>query len=225
MVAAPYMEHRGVEPRPSAKLNNTLAAGGGSGARDIRFFFGGYTAREHRGYETRWAMFRKRGAMPNGTVLIADPEQPVVPLPRCNSSLLAPRATAGAAGGRSDGVAAAGARVACTGRYVAARMVGRAVFALLPRGDTATSRRLSDAMLYGAVPVILSDSYWVVGAPFRCVVPYRLFTAQVDERTFARDPARALRAVDALGPAAVSRMQDLIAFFREDLLWRSRQSR
>ena len=181
-------------------------------------------------------MFRRRSLLPNRSYLIADPVQPVVELPPCTSALLAPRGTTtkGQAVGAASQAAsvsvaalsvAVGGRVACTGKYVASRLVGRSVFALAPRGDTASSRRLSDAMLYGAVPIFISDNLLDVGAPFRCHVPYQLFSLQLTERAFMRDPGRALRAAENLSAAAIGRMQALIAHFRQDLLWRHPRSR
>ena len=80
-------------------------------------------------------------------------------------------------------------------------------------------------MLYGAVPLFISDHMLEVGAPFRCLVPYHLLSIAISERAFSRDPARALRQVDRLSSAEVSRMQALVGYFRQDLLWRHPQSR
>ena len=47
-----------------------------------------------------------------------------------------------------------------------ARRLARSDFALMVRGDSPSSRRLYDALAFGAVPVIISDRLWHVALPF-----------------------------------------------------------
>ena len=57
-----------------------------------------------------------------------------------------------------------------------------ATFCFAPRGDTPTSRRLSDGMAYGAIPIFISDELAQHGVPFPCYVPYELFSLWLPER-------------------------------------------
>lgn len=65
-----------------------------------------------------------------------------------------------------------------------------------------------------------------MGTPFRCLVPYHLFSLSVPEEEFERSPAETLRAIDAAlsGPRRATMLQ-LIGHFRRDLLWRLPGSR
>jgi len=47
-----------------------------------------------------------------------------------------------------------------------AHRLARSDFALMVRGDSPSSRRLYDALAYGAVPIIISDRLWHVAMPF-----------------------------------------------------------
>eukprot|EP00966_Prymnesium_polylepis_P282058 6517851-Prymnesium_polylepis.1 len=68
---------------------------------------------------------------------------------------------------------------ACHGRYRASDMRGvdlvphvaaqllQSEFVLAIRGDTHTSRRLADAMVHGAIPVLVADEIFEMGIPFQ----------------------------------------------------------
>ena len=115
---------------------------------------------------------------------------------------------------------------ACYGRYNPSEILRRSRYALCMRGDIPTSPRPYDAMRYGAIPILLSDSLPRVGLPFQCLVPWRLLTLQVAERAFLADADAALaNATSAVPPLAEVRMRKLIAHFSRDVLWRHPQSR
>jgi hypothetical protein len=66
-------------------------------------------------------------------------------------------------------------------------------FCLVMRGDTPSSHGLINAIKVGCVPVILSDSFQLVGQPFPTQLPWSLFTVALSEQAFAADPYAVLR--------------------------------
>ena len=104
----------------------------------------------------------------------------------------------------------------------------RTRFALCPRGDTPTSTRLYDAIACGSIPVIISEHAFKMGMPFQCLVPYDLFTIQLDEQNISQDAAGALHRLFSLWPRegeAEKRARSVLRHFRRDLLWRAKGSR
>ena len=95
-------------------------------------------------------------------------------------------ADAGAAGAPSAGAAAGaagGGRLAVrVGGYLPAAMYKRAlsdsVFCLCPRGSTVWSERLVDAIVFGCIPVVVADTYWM---PLSCFVDWRSFAVFVPQ--------------------------------------------
>ena len=57
------------------------------------------------------------------------------------------------------------------GKYSPAELMVKSEFLLAPRGDFPTSRRLYEAMAYGAIPVLMADDIFAVGIPFQCFIP------------------------------------------------------
>ena len=56
--------------------------------------------------------------------------------------------------------------------------LSNAVFCLAPRGNVVWSPRLVDAILFGCIPVVISDDYWL---PHSCFVDWRAFSVRVRE--------------------------------------------
>lgn len=61
-------------------------------------------------------------------------------------------------------------------------------FCLVIRGDTPTSHALYNAIKVGCIPVIVSDTFSLVGEPFSHQLPWSLFTIRLPERAFLADP-------------------------------------
>ena len=68
----------------------------------------------------------------------------------------------------------------------------RSLFGLVPRGHGVYSFRLTEVMLAGAVPVIMSNG-WVL--PFSEFLDWDAFSVRLDEAQFISDPAKALGAL------------------------------
>ena len=68
----------------------------------------------------------------------------------------------------------------------------RSLFGLVPRGHGVYSFRLTEVMLAGAVPVIMSNG-WVL--PFSEFLDWDAFSVRLDEAHFISDPAKALGAL------------------------------
>lgn len=66
-------------------------------------------------------------------------------------------------------------------------------FCLTIRGDTPTSNSLYNAIKVGCVPVIISDTFPLVGQPFGTQLPWSLFTVTLPEEVFATDPLAVAR--------------------------------
>mmetsp|Transcript_35096 Transcript_35096/g.88264 ORF Transcript_35096/g.88264 Transcript_35096/m.88264 type:complete len:561 (-) Transcript_35096:179-1861(-) len=220
--AAPYAN------RPST-ASSERAANNPRRHRPLSFVFGGQTsrARHKSGNYARWALFEAGSAsLPEATLLVASDNAttaaagnaPRRGLRKCDWRARLLEGTTGSPH-RSESHQ-------CWGAFDTASLLLRAEFALAPRGDTASSRRLVDAMQYGALPVIISDSFFQVAGPFQCWVPYDLFVVQLRELDILRAPAAMLHHVArTLGATQRLRMRTLLQHFRRDLLWDVRESR
>ena len=85
---------------------------------------------------------------------------------------------------------------------------------------------VTDAIRFGAIPVLVSDNLWNVGMPFQCWVPHDMFMVTLNETQLAQDAAGTLlRLASTLSPEIEQRMRKLIDHFRRDLLWKDPDSR
>ena len=101
----------------------------------------------------------------------------------------------------------------------------RSQFALLLGGDTAGTRREIECMQYGTLPLTLVDAVWNFALSFQCFVPYDMFTIRISQGRAEMDLPGALDEVASYGPARLQHMQDLMKYFRDDVMWMSDQSR
>ena len=109
---------------------------------------------------------------------------------------------------------------ACRGHFDAIALMRRAEFVLYVRGDTPTTSRLQEALVAGALPIIVSDQLFRVGLAFPCFVPYRRFLVEVPERQIHADAPRAL--LDVLNQTRQPRrrrMRETLGAMARDLLW------
>eukprot|EP00908_Phaeocystis_cordata_P004565 Transcript_14952.p1 GENE.Transcript_14952~~Transcript_14952.p1 ORF type:complete len:1141 (+),score=66.73 Transcript_14952:163-3585(+) len=74
-----------------------------------------------------------------------------------------------------------------------ARELTNAEFCLVPRGDTASCRRLFEALVAGCVPVIVSDT---ITLPFKGILDWSKFSVQISESAFLADPIAVYRALE-----------------------------
>ena len=87
-------------------------------------------------------------------------------LPTCNATGLLPsRAVERRAEGA--GITPRSVPIVCQGRYRASELLPQSEFVLAVRGDTLTSRRLADAMAYGAISILVADEIYEMGLPFQ----------------------------------------------------------
>jgi hypothetical protein len=150
-------------------------------SRPFSFFFGGQASRGRlkSGNYARWALFEAApSALPRGALLVATPD--ATNATGWTGTVSAPLSNAPREGLRAcdwlNGDSRSGPRVGiremphrCIGAFDPAELLLRTEFALAPRGDTASSRRLVEAMQYGAIPVIISDAFFQVRtAPLHC---------------------------------------------------------
>mmetsp|Transcript_15525 Transcript_15525/g.27577 ORF Transcript_15525/g.27577 Transcript_15525/m.27577 type:complete len:513 (+) Transcript_15525:561-2099(+) len=85
------------------------------------------------------------------------------------------------------------------------RLLQQSLFGLVPRGHGVYSYRLTEVMLAGAVPVILSNG-WVL--PFSEFLEYDSFAIRLDEHTFGRDPPKELASLlDDISPDCITAMR------------------
>ena len=185
-------------------------------ARNVTFFFGGQLSRRHRGYFMRWELvdqWRANRTRFNDSMLLITTDH-------CNSSGsagLVPLASA------PPGVVHG---AYCGGRIRASRIYRRAEFALMPGGDEPASRRDTLVLQFGSIPVYMRDGLWATGLPFQNFIPYRAFSASLDEAEAKRDLAGSLGAiVRRYPPSTRSYMRLLMAYFKDDVLWTSSRSR
>mmetsp|Transcript_55785 Transcript_55785/g.104625 ORF Transcript_55785/g.104625 Transcript_55785/m.104625 type:complete len:559 (+) Transcript_55785:231-1907(+) len=81
----------------------------------------------------------------------------------------------------------------------------RSAFGLVPRGHGVYSFRLTEVLLAGAIPVVLSNG-WVL--PFSEVLDWDSFSVRLDEEAVLADPGGALaKLVTGVSPACVSAMR------------------
>jgi len=108
----------------------------------------------------------------------------------------------------------------CSGKYNDSDTMPRSEFSLQLRGDDPSSPRLYAAAQYCSLPIIISDQQYTHATPFQCLVPYHLFSMQINESDFLVRGAETLREVsDTLTLPIRRRMRELLAHFRKDLLW------
>jgi hypothetical protein len=88
-------------------------------------------------------------------------------------------------------------------------------FCFVPRGDTASSRRLFDSVLAGCIPVVIADH---INFPFEFKIPWESFVVRVSEATFIKNPLKAVRKIrDSLSDATRQNMRRLMLKYRDDL--------
>ena len=141
--------------------------------RPISFFFGGQASRAQNKWTNyaRWTLF-EHSLAPGSVVISSDGghtsdgiNAPRQGLPDCNASSLRPSRLLA-----SDARSAAAnpqAPLICQGHYRASEMLLHSEFVLAVRGDTLTSRRLADAVSYGAIPIFVGDEVFEMGIPFQ----------------------------------------------------------
>ena len=98
----------------------------------------------------------------------------------------------------------------------------RAVFCLAPRGDTASSRRVYEAIAAGCIPVIISDA---LKLPFARRLHYPDFSVRLSEKEALERPMRMLRMLRSMSPARVRKMQAALHRVRPAFLWHTDPSR
>ena len=91
-----------------------------------------------------------------------------------------------------------------------------ATFCLAPRGDTASSKRIYEAIAAGCIPVIIADS---LRLPFRRRLRWEAFSLRVREADVLADPRRLLAQLRAMPEAKVARMQRALLRARPSFLW------
>lgn len=101
------------------------------------------------------------------------------------------------------------------------RMI-RSVFCLAPRGDTASSRRVYEAIAAGCIPVIIADK---LALPFQKRLRYEDFTLRVGEQEALARPMRLLKRLRAMAPEQIRRMQAKLQQVRPAFLWHTDPSR
>lgn len=80
----------------------------------------------------------------------------------------------------------------------------RAKFAVVPAGDTPESLRLQQAIMLGAIPVIVSDFLWL---PLEEHVDWGGFVIRLKERDVQRDPSLLQRTVQDISGDTLAEMQ------------------
>ena len=88
------------------------------------------------------------------------------------------------------------------------------------------TERLYQSVAFGSIPVIVSDRFFQVGAPFQNIVPYLRFAIQLNEAAVHRNVAsELLKVLDRLSARREQRMRELALAAQRDLLWSSPHSR
>ena len=115
----------------------------------------------------------------------------------------------GAGGGRSRRVQISLSRLSPK-EYSKAQQ--SAVFCLCPQGHAVWSPRLIESILYGCLPVVLADAYWL---PFACFFDWRAFAVVVPEADAGRVPAL----LAGMAPARVDAMHAELMRVRHFFAW------
>lgn len=95
------------------------------------------------------------------------------------------------------------------------RMI-RSTFCLAPRGDTASSRRVYEAIAAGCIPVIVSDA---LRLPFSRRLHWPDFSVRFSESEALADPRRLLRVLRQLPASRVERMKAAVLHVRPNFIW------
>ena len=95
-------------------------------------------------------------------------------------------------------------------------------FCLAPRGDTASSRRVYEAIATGCIPVIIADD---LALPFAKRLKYDEFSVRITERYALKEPMQMLQHLRAMPAAKVRRMQAKILEARVHFIWHTDPSR
>ena len=81
------------------------------------------------------------------------------------------------------------------------------------------TERLYQSVAFGSIPVIVSDRFFQVGAPFQTIVPYLRFAIQLNEAAVHRNVAsELLKVLDRLSARREQRMRELALAAQRDLL-------
>ena len=89
-------------------------------------------------------------------------------------------------------------------------------FCLAPRGDTASSKRLYEALAAGCIPVIVSDT---LELPFARQFDWTRLSVRVGEAEAAAAPHALVRRLRTMPPQQVAAMQRYLLRHREAFLW------
>jgi hypothetical protein len=92
----------------------------------------------------------------------------------------------------------------------------RSRFCFAPRGDTASAKRLYEAIAAGCIPVIISDKLQL---PFQRQMSWESMSLRYSEQAVAKDPRIVLRDVKAMSPARLAAMQKNLLAVRHMFLW------
>ena len=91
-----------------------------------------------------------------------------------------------------------------------------ATFCLVLRGDTQSTRKFSEAILAGCVPVLIADMpEW----PFARRLRYTDFSYEFDWRLALRHPTRVVEALLRVSPAELAAKQAALARVRKHFLY------
>jgi hypothetical protein len=101
------------------------------------------------------------------------------------------------------------------------RMI-RSTFCLAPRGDTASSRRVYEAIAAGCIPVIIADKLQL---PFERRLKYEEFTLRISEADALARPLRLLKRLRAMPAPRIREMQQKLRQARPAFLWHTDPSR
>ena len=102
------------------------------------------------------------------------------------------------------------------------RRMRASTFCLAPRGDTASSRRVYEAIAAGCIPVIIADD---LALPFAKRLRYDEFTVRFSEKFALRQPLQMLQQLRAMPNARVHAMQTALAAARPSFLWHTDPTR
>ena len=98
----------------------------------------------------------------------------------------------------------------------------RSSFCLAPRGDSASSRRLYEAVATGCIPVIIADRLQL---PFSRRIDWSRFSIRLSERDAVADPLSIVRAVRAVSPTRVASLRAALLEARPHFLFHLDPSR
>jgi hypothetical protein len=204
-LGVPYADRSARSGQPSSAADPSHAQ------RNVTLLFAGqmHSGREHRGYRTRQCLRERRDTLfvdPNMSYVLVDAspkKRKADCLPPCGA-LDWRRVT----------------RAACQGTFNADVLLERSEFLLVVRGDTPSSNRMPHAFAYGAIPIIVSDSFFRAAAHFQCTVPYAHVAQQIGERQAKCDAGKAMRLVlDAWPMSRRRRARELMQHFARDIDW------